>query len=209
MLSSPGTRRLRARLADERGLTVVELVAVAGVVAGALVAALSGFTSLDARNDAEGAQRAAEDQAVRALVGLESELRATARGSARAPTGIERLGPDELVFRAAAPAPAGAMMRVRYCLARPTGQLWRQAQVWTSGGAPPPRAAAACPAVSRPGEYGMAEEVAGAMANAAALPLFRREGAGRLVVSVKVDDGTPGGPQSRLERRIALPRAAR
>ena len=146
---------------------------------------------------------------MRALDGLESDLRETARGSARAPGGIERLGSDELVFRAAAPAPAGAMMRVRYCLARPTGQLWRQTQVWTSGGAPPPRAAEACPALSRPGEYGMAVEAAGAMANADALPLFRRQGGGTLVVSVRVDEGAPGGPQSRLERRIALPRTAR
>lgn len=208
MPSGPGTRpRSRALARDQAGLTIVELVAAVGIAAGALGAVVTAYTKLDAHAEERAVQGAAEDQARRALSSMGSDLRA-ADARARGPRGaVERAGGDEIVIRMA--ESGGRSARVRYCLQRPTGQIWRQVQGPSAAAKSALPAPAACPAPAVAGGFGMAEEVASGVANGAAVPVFALDGrdpsrATAVVARIQVGASPGRAVAAEVERSIPL-----
>ncbi len=145
-----------SRLADERGLTLAEmLVAMVislsgfGLVLGSVQMFVRDAGTIDRQNEAQDAARRTMD---RLAVGLRNAIAAGTSSSAAA---VERASEYDLVYQQVDPLPAPASfntrkaMRFRYCLdaADPANSiLYVQTQRWTKASAPAVPAGTACPA---------------------------------------------------------------
>lgn len=153
------------RLADERGLTLIELLVACTImilVLGATMTLLTASTRqqrlVDQHNEAQQEVRISLDRLARDLRNLASpgDLSAAAvvSGGATQPRAIDRnLSYDLIVKAVADTVPAGSfnatnVKRVRYCLdasAPDRGKLWQQTQTWTSASPPAMPGDTACP----------------------------------------------------------------
>ena len=112
-------------IADERGVTLVELLVVillTGIVMGATLTTFSQYEQTTATS-----QRLndAQDQVRVGVAGLARELRNLASPTDVMPFAVVRNMPADLVFQSVS---SSATRRVRYCLDTPGRRLWRQVQ---------------------------------------------------------------------------------
>lgn len=141
------------RLADERGVTLTELLV-------AMTIALAGFgmvlTVVEVfLRDSAAAQRTneAQDLARSTIDRLAVDVRNAIAAPGLAPAVVERTGPYDLVFQTVDPRRVAGgsntinAMRVRYCLggSSSNGILYLQSQRWTTATAPPIGDTTACP----------------------------------------------------------------
>jgi len=145
------------RLADEQGMTMVELLIAATlslVILGAVLTTFTGFNITAQRNQELGESqqrtRAVLDKAAR-------ELRNLASPTAAQPQAIDQASDYNLVFQtvdAAGPntgANSANVRRVRYCLDAATtgdGRLWSQVQTWTTAAVPAMPSTTTCPSAA-------------------------------------------------------------
>jgi PKD domain-containing protein len=143
-----------ARLRQESGIMLLELLMASTLLLVVLGATLTSFTTFESnsrinelQNDNQEEIRAAVDQVAR-------ELRNHGVASAQAPTGISSLGSYDMVVQTiAATKPAGSnndanIERVRYCLDISNlrnEKLWAQDQRWTTASPPPVPSTSSCP----------------------------------------------------------------
>jgi type II secretory pathway component PulJ len=152
---------MRSPLADERGVTLIELILaslLSLLVMGASLAAFDGLQGnhklTQQQNDAQDVTRQQTDRLARELRNLASPSQLTADLSAQ-PQAIDLASDYDAVFRVVDDVrPAGSLnvanvKRVRYCLdsANPAkGVIWRQTQTWVTAATPALPSTAACPA---------------------------------------------------------------
>jgi hypothetical protein len=116
---------IRSRLADEAGLTLVELlvsVVIGGLVMGTTLGTFSQFERTTGTN-----QRLndAQDQVRVGVAGLSRELRNLASPTNELPEAVVRADPDDLVFQSVS---STQTRRVRYCYDAASKRVWRQVQ---------------------------------------------------------------------------------
>jgi type II secretory pathway pseudopilin PulG len=116
---------VRDLLADEAGLTLVEMLVVlivSLIVMGATLTTFSQFEQTTATNQR---QNDAQDQVRVGIDGLARELRNLASPTDALPEAVVRAAPADLVFQSVS---SSATRRVRDCLDAPTRRVWRQVQ---------------------------------------------------------------------------------
>jgi len=116
---------IRGRLADESGMTLVELlvaVVIGGVVIGTTLGTFSQFERTTGTN-----QRLndAQDQVRVGVAGLSRELRNLASPTNELPQAVVRADPGDLVFQSVS---STQTRRVRYCYDAASKRVWRQVQ---------------------------------------------------------------------------------
>lgn len=152
----------RARLADEHGITVVEMLlalVISLVVFGAVLTLLDSFLKNERvdrlRNETQDTARSAIDR-------LSRDLRNAASPSAGSPGALEKSNPYDLMFQTVSGTQvfggsnAYNQMRVRYCLdaSNPAAEnLWLQTQTWTTATAPAAPDTSTCPSSAWPARY--------------------------------------------------------
>lgn len=144
---------MTARLTDERGLTLSELLVAISlmlIISAAALSTLAQVTQLGKSSDQRLDQQDRVRTAARALV---RDLRNVAASPDR-PGVVEHANDYDVVFKTVAPADAAGansmrLQRVRYCLDssdRNAAVVRRQTQTWTTATAPAMPSTAACPA---------------------------------------------------------------
>ena len=116
---------IRDRLAEERGLTLVELLvalALSGLVMGTTLGTFSQFEQTTGAN-----QRLndAQDQVRVGIAGLSRELRNMASPTNEFPRAVARADGNDLIFQSVS---SSQTRRVRYCYDGASLRLWRQVQ---------------------------------------------------------------------------------
>lgn len=117
---------MRRVLADESGITLVELMVVillSGIVMGATLTTFSQFEQTTGVNQR---QSDAQEQVRVGLAGVARELRNLASPTDQLPEAVVRAAPQDLVFQSLS---STQIRRVRYCLDAAAGRLWRQVQI--------------------------------------------------------------------------------
>jgi len=116
---------IRARLAEERGMTLVELL-VALVLGGIVMGSTLGtFTQFERTTGTNQRLNDAQDQVRVGITGLSRELRNMASPTDELPEAVVRAEGDDLIFQSVS---STQIRRVRYCYAAAARQLWRQVQ---------------------------------------------------------------------------------
>lgn len=151
-MSGPGRQRSwTRRLREQRGTTLVEMLAVASMMAGVAGAALTALAEFDDTTKDKTRQNEAQQEARRAIDQLQGELRNLASPTDELPQAVERATATDLVFQSIGKAkPPGSLnernaQRVRYCLDDEGGRVWRQQQTWTTAAPPALPGGTACP----------------------------------------------------------------
>ena len=161
------------RLRDERGFTLVELLAGMALVVVVSAAALGTMSQFERTTRVNSLQNDSQQEARRALGEMARELRNLASPTNELPQAIERATATELVSLTVGDTkPAGSQnsrntRRVRYCLNTAGGKLWRQVQAWTTATAPAIPSDTACPAAPATGGWGQATAAASSVTNGA------------------------------------------
>lgn len=112
-------------VAEERGVTLVELLTVivlSGIVMGATLTTFTNFERTTAVNQR---QNDAQEQVRVGLAGLARELRNLASPTDQLPEAVRRAGAQDLVFQSVS---STQTRRVRYCYDDAGGRIWRQVQ---------------------------------------------------------------------------------
>jgi type II secretory pathway component PulJ len=149
-----------ARLRDERGLTLIEVLLTMTLSLLVMSASLAAFDGLQGNhrltqkaNEAQDSARQQTDRFARELRNLASPSQLTSDLSAQ-PQAVDVATGYDFVFRIVGDVrPAGSLnignvMRVRYCLnnTNPAREvIWRQTQTWTTAATPALPSTAACP----------------------------------------------------------------
>jgi prepilin-type N-terminal cleavage/methylation domain-containing protein len=113
-------------LADQRGVTLIELMVVivlSGIVMGAT---LTTFSQFEQTTGVSQRHSDAQEQVRVGLAGVARELRNLASPTDQRPEAVVRAEPQDLVFQSVS---STQTRRVRYCLDASAGRLWRQVQV--------------------------------------------------------------------------------
>ncbi len=154
-------KRLIARLGDESGFSLTELLAVVVILPIVIGGALTTFTTFDQSVDRN--QRLNESQARtrEALDQLARDLRNLASPTPEQPLAIDKAHKWDLVFQtveSSGPGTGGNLAnikRVRYCLDKENqtavAALWIQQQTWTTAVPPAMPTGGQCPDSSWPG----------------------------------------------------------
>ncbi len=135
-------RAVGARLSDERGFTLIEVVIAASLMVIVVIATLSVLDAFNSNAVANQARNDAQDSARNTLDLLTRQLRNLASPTFDRPQAIDVAGPYDLVFQTVdsnAP-PNGSsnsanIKRVRYCVSA-SGKLYSEQQTWTSASTP-------------------------------------------------------------------------
>jgi prepilin-type N-terminal cleavage/methylation domain-containing protein len=185
---------MRARLKNERGLTLIELMISAMlmlIVSAAALTALDQMTRLGKDSERRLDQQDRVRTAARSIV---QELRDVAASPER-PTVIEQSDDYNIVFKTVADGTStGAntmhLERVRYCLAgnRNAATVRRQTQTWTTATPPAIPSTATCPSAAWGSSTVVAEDITN-RAGSQERPIFiyRRTAAGEVQsISVKL-----------------------
>ena len=117
---------MRRRIADERGVTLVQLHDGLVLVLGVMGSTLTTFEQVEPTTETNQRQNDAQDQVRRGVAGLARELRNLASPTDERPEAIVRADPDDLVFQS---VNSTTTRRVRYCLNVTQKRIWRQLQV--------------------------------------------------------------------------------
>jgi prepilin-type N-terminal cleavage/methylation domain-containing protein len=140
--------------ADQRGVTLIELLVAMSLMMIVLGATLTSFTDFTNANQRVEQQNDAQNRARLASDALARELRNMASPVDGLTNSIDKAEAYDLVFKSADRVlPAGSqnarnLRRIRYCFdtSQPTnGRLWRQVQTWTSSAVPAVPSTASCP----------------------------------------------------------------
>ena len=147
--------RVRARLRDERGMTLAEMLVATTVMLAVVGATLAVFGTLESTARVNQVQNEAQDRARTVIDTLARELRNLASPTPQQPEAVEKATGYDLVFQTVDPvgpntgANAPNVRRVRYCLDSTTrkdgNELWVQTQTWTTAAIPPAPSTALCP----------------------------------------------------------------
>jgi prepilin-type N-terminal cleavage/methylation domain-containing protein len=117
---------MRRLIADERGVSLVEMLVVI-VISGLIMGVtLTTFTQFEQTTAANQRQNEGQEQARRGLAGVVRELRNLASPTDELPEAVVRKDVDDLVFQSVTTL---APRRVRYCLNPTQRRLWRQVQL--------------------------------------------------------------------------------
>ena len=185
---------MTARLTDERGLTLIELLIASMlmlIISAAALTTLDQFTRLGKNSERRLDQQDRVRTAARSIV---HELRDVAASPER-PTIIEHADDYDIVFKTVADgASTGAntmhLQRVRYCLAgnRNSATVRQQTQSWTTATPPAIPSTATCPSAAWGSSTVVAEDITN-RAGSQERPIFtyRRTAAGEVQsISVKL-----------------------
>lgn len=118
--------RLRRLVADERGVSLVEMLVVIVISSLIMGVTLTTFTQFEQTTAANQRQNDGQEQARRGLAGVVRELRNLASPTDELPEAIVRKDAGDLVFQSVT---TFAPRRVRYCLNTGQRRLWRQVQL--------------------------------------------------------------------------------
>jgi prepilin-type N-terminal cleavage/methylation domain-containing protein len=133
---------LGRRLAQEDGMTLVEVLIVMILMLIILVATLETFNTFERKSRDNQNQNEAQDEARRALDLIARDLRNLASPTPLLPLAVDVSLPQDLIFQSTGKVkPAGSLnaantTRVRYCLNTTSRILFRQIQTWTTAAAP-------------------------------------------------------------------------
>jgi type II secretory pathway pseudopilin PulG len=119
---------VRALLADESGVTIVELLVVIVLVGVIMSATLTTFTQFEQTTAANQRQNDAQDQVRVGLDGVARELRNLASPTDELPQAVVRATATDLVFQSVS---STTTRRVRYCYDATAKRVWRQVQLPT------------------------------------------------------------------------------
>jgi len=157
-----------ARLRDQAGFTLVELLIASSlmiVVLGATLTVFDQFVTVSNRNTQ---QNAAQDTARTTVDQVSRQLRNLALPTPQNPNSIDLASSYDLVFKTADPG----RRRVRYCLqtsspySTSNGALWLETQTGTAGGADPALpSTASCPVAPAAGGWSSERLVASNVTN--------------------------------------------
>jgi prepilin-type N-terminal cleavage/methylation domain-containing protein len=112
-------------LADERGVTLVELLVVLSLSVVVMGATFTTFSQFEQTTGTSQRQNDAQDQVRVGLDGLARELRNLASPTDQLPEAVVLAQPSDLVFQSVS---SSTTRRVRYCLQSSSRRLWRQVQ---------------------------------------------------------------------------------
>jgi prepilin-type N-terminal cleavage/methylation domain-containing protein len=206
---------MTARLTDERGLTLIELLVASTlmlIISAAALTTLDQFVRLSGNSDRRLDQQDRVRTAARSII---HELRDVAASPER-PTIIEQSDDFDIVFKTVADgAASGAntmhLQRVRYCLAgnRNSATVRQQTQTWTTATPPAIPSTATCPSAAWGSSTVVGEDITN-RAGSQERPLFayRRTAAGEVQsISVKLYldiDPAKEPPESLAETGVFL-----
>lgn len=159
-----------ARLRDQRGFTLIEMLLASSLMIVVLGATLTVFEQFVTTSDRNTAQNDAQDTARNAMDQMSRQLRNLALPTPQSPNSIDVASSYDLVFKTADPG----RRRVRYCLqtnapySSSDGALWMENQTGVAGGADPTLTAAmtaSCPAPTGTGSWASKRLVADHVTN--------------------------------------------
>jgi type II secretory pathway pseudopilin PulG len=141
--------RARQLAADERGMTLVEMLMTCILSIVVLGATLSAVETFERNSRTNERVNEAQDNARTALDRMARDLRNLASPIRESPDAVDRAGAQDLVFQSEGNTVAGGLNarnteRVRFCLDA-EGNLWRQIQTWQSATPPAAPTDADCP----------------------------------------------------------------
>jgi type II secretory pathway pseudopilin PulG len=141
--------RLRQMAADERGMTLVEMLMVCILSVIVLGATLSAVETFERNARTNERVNEAQDGARTALDRMARDLRNLASPIQESPDAVDRAEAFDLMFQSEGNTIAGGANarnteRVRFCLDT-EGNLHRQLETWTTATPPAPPAETACP----------------------------------------------------------------
>jgi type II secretory pathway pseudopilin PulG len=171
---------LIARLREERGFTLIDLLISSSLMIVVLGATLTVFEQFVTTSDRNTQQNAAQDEARGAIDQMARQLRNLALPTPQSPNSIDVASSYDLVFKTADPG----RRRVRYCLqtsapySTSNGALWLETQTGVAGGADPTLTSAmtaSCPAQTGAGSWATERLVAPNVTNrnGADRPIFQ------------------------------------
>jgi type II secretory pathway pseudopilin PulG len=169
-----------ARLRDERGFTLMEMLLASSLMIVVLGATLTVFEQFVTTSDRNTKQNDAQDTARFAIDQMARQLRNLALPTPQSPNSIDVASSYDLVFKTADPG----RRRVRYCLqtsspySTSNGAVWLETQTGVAGGADPTLTAAmtaSCPAPTGSGSWATKRLVADHVTNknGADRPIFQ------------------------------------
>ncbi len=136
-------------MSDERGFTLVELLAASLIFLIVMAATLNALDAFSAQTAQTERRNVTQQQARLAVNQIARQLRNLASPTPRQPQAVDKAAPFDLVFQTVDPQGpnSGAnktnVRRMRYCLA--SGRVYRQSQTWTSATTPAVPNTGACP----------------------------------------------------------------
>jgi prepilin-type N-terminal cleavage/methylation domain-containing protein len=140
-----------ARLREERGMTLVEVLMASVLMLVVLGATLTTFNNFEHNVKTNEQQNEAQEQARRAMDLMSRDLRNLASPTPYLPLAVDRHEALDVIFQSEGKdKPAGSLnaqntTRVRYCVDAVEDRLYRQTQTWNSALPPDVPSAAACP----------------------------------------------------------------
>jgi type II secretory pathway component PulJ len=140
-----------ARLREEQGMTLVEVLMASVLMLIVLGATLTTFNNFERNVKTNEQQNEAQEQARRAMDLMARDLRNLASPTPNLPLAVDRHEALDLIFQSEGKEkPAGSLnaqntTRVRYCVDAVEDRLYRQTQTWTSALPPDVPGATACP----------------------------------------------------------------
>ena len=141
--------RVRQLAADERGMTLVEMLMVCILSIIVLGATLSAVETFERNARTNERVNEAQDNARTSLDRMARDLRNLASPIKESPDAVDRAAPQDVMFQSEGNTIAGGLNarnteRVRYCLSA-KGDLYRQIQTWTTATPPAAPAETTCP----------------------------------------------------------------
>lgn len=143
--------RVLDRLRAEEGLTLIEVLLAMTLMLVVLGATLGTFNQFERNVKTNELQNEAQEEARRGLDLMARDLRNLASPTVDFPLAVDLDGPSDIVFQSEGKDKSDASLnvqnttRVRYCLNKDTGTVYRQTQMWEEAAAPATPATAACP----------------------------------------------------------------
>jgi type II secretory pathway component PulJ len=140
-----------ARLREEQGMTLVEVLMASVLMLIVLGATLTTFNNFERNVKTNEQQNEAQEQARRGMDLMARDLRNLASPTPYLPLAVDRHEALDVIFQSEGKdKPAGSLnaqntTRVRYCVDPDEDRLYRQTQTWTSALPPDMPAATACP----------------------------------------------------------------
>jgi type II secretory pathway pseudopilin PulG len=146
---------MSARLTDESGISIPEMLIGMSVLLVVLAATLLTFTSFNQTALRNHRQNDSQEVARSTIVTLSRQLRNLAGPAEGQPDAFDKISAYDVVFKTVNPVgPPGAqnlsnVQRVRYCLdglgGSGTQRVWRQVQTWTAAAPPAVPSTGSCP----------------------------------------------------------------
>lgn len=140
-----------ARLGEEQGMTLIELLMASVLMLVVLGATLTTFNNFERNVKTNEQQNEAQEQARRGMDLMARDLRNLASPTPNLPQAVDRHEGSDVIFQSEGKdKPAGSLnaqntVRVRYCMDDAGDTLYRQIQTWTSAFPPDMPSATACP----------------------------------------------------------------